>query len=352
MMLEEKKDSLNKLQRSVDRVENKINEIASFRDAGGFSLMKEECGRGEGEIDLRSLWDVIWHGRWIIAIFTFLFVISAAVVAYSLPNVYRSQVLLAPVENGSPEGMGALVGSLGGLATLAGVKLGGETGNKTVLALEILKSRSFLSHVIQKHDLLVALMATSGWDVSASRLVIDPDVYDLETNQWVRKAPPPREAKPSNQEAYEVFIKKMILGQDKQTGFVSLSVDFFSPIIAKQWVDILVSEVNDAVKAREVAEAERSIEYLRKQIEKTPIADMQAVFYELIEEQTKIIMFAEVRDEYVFKTIDAALVPERPIRPKRVVICVIGLLVGLILSTLFVLFRHAIIMSSVSTRRD
>ncbi len=94
------------------------------------------------------------------------------------------------------------------------------------------------------------------------------------------------------------------------------------------------------MKDRDVAEANRSSEFLNKQIALTNVADIRSILYKLIEEQAKTIMFAEVRDEYVFKTIDPALVPEEKTGPKRVLICVLGTLAGGILGTLFVLMRR------------
>ncbi len=51
--------------------------------------------------------------------------------------------------------------------------------------------------------------------------------------------------------------------QDKQTGYVTVSIDHQSPIVAAQWVNWLVEDVNAAVKAQDVSEAEKSIEYLK-----------------------------------------------------------------------------------------
>jgi LPS O-antigen subunit length determinant protein (WzzB/FepE family) len=110
--------------------------------------------------------------------------------------------------------------------------------------------------------------------------------------------------------------------------------------MAKEWVDLLVREINAEVKQRDMAEARKSILYLSNQLEKTAISDMKAVFYELIEEQTKTLMFAEVRDEYVFKTIDRAVVPELKVKPKKALICVLGLILGGIVGVLFVLVRY------------
>lgn len=52
-------------------------------------------------------------------------------------------------------------------------------------------------------------------------------------------------------------------------------------------------------------------------------------------------MFAEVRDEYVFKTIDPALAPEEKAKPKRALICVLGTLLGGMLGVAIVLVRFA-----------
>lgn len=67
---------------------------------------------------------------------------------------------------------------------------------------------------------------------------------------------------------------------------------------------------------------------------------MQTVFYQLIEEQTKTIMLAEVSKEYVLKTIDPANAPEEKAKPKRALIVVLGTMLGGILSVLIVLIRY------------
>ena len=51
-------------------------------------------------------------------------------------------------------------------------------------------------------------------------------------------------------------------------------------------------------------------------------------------------MLANSRPEYLFKTIDPAIVPEEESSPKRALICVLGTLLGGMLSVLWVLIRH------------
>ena len=89
------------------------------------------------EIDLRELFTVIWQGKLIVIALTILFAVASVFYAISLPNVYKSEALLAPAEAQQQGGLGALAGQFGGLASLAGVNLGAGGGvDKTQLALE------------------------------------------------------------------------------------------------------------------------------------------------------------------------------------------------------------------------
>jgi uncharacterized protein involved in exopolysaccharide biosynthesis len=66
---------------------------------------------------------------------------------------------------------------------------------------------------------------------------------------------------------------------------------------------------------------------------------MQTIFYQLIEEQTKTIMLANVRQDYVLEVIDPAIVPEEEAQPRRALICVLTTLLGGFLAVIFVLIR-------------
>ncbi len=103
-----------------------------------------------------------------------------------------------------------------------------------------------------------------------------------------------------------------------------------------------MADLNEAMKLRDQADATRNIAYLKAQLEKTLVADMQKVFYQLIEEQTKTLMLTEVNQEYVFKTLDPAVVAEEKAKPKRALIAVLGTLLGGMLGVMIVLVRHAL----------
>ncbi|MGO2331392.1 MAG: Wzz/FepE/Etk N-terminal domain-containing protein [Pseudoalteromonas nigrifaciens] len=294
----------------------------------------------DDEIDLRELFAVIWQGKWLIIAITALFAVASVVYAINQPNIYKSEALLAPAEQEGYGGLAGLAGQFGGLASLAGVNLGGGSSNKAQLAIEVLKSRQFTSDFIQKHNILPDLMAAKTWDMQTNTVVYDSEMYDAQNNKWLREVEAPFKPEPSMQEAFKVFSKIISASTDKESGMVTVSVEHVSPSVAQQWVSWLIEDINQTMKERDVLEAIKSTDFLTQQLEQTKIADIRAVLYKLVEEQTKTIMFAKVRDEYVFKTIDAALVPEEKFKPKRALICVLGVLLGGMLSVMIVLIRH------------
>lgn len=294
----------------------------------------------DDEIDLKELFMVLWSGKGVIAAMTGVAAVVSVFIALTLPNIYAANTLLAPAEQ-SGGGMSALMQQYGGLASLAGVSLpGGDDSSRAQLGIQLMKSRAFIGDFVERRDILPELMAVDKWDPFSRDITFDPEIYDASSKEWVREVEAPRLPRPSAQEAHKAFSDIFDVSQDKQTGYVTVSVEHQSPEVAAQWVNWLVEDVNSTVRAQDVAEAEKSIEYLREQVTNTSLADLQAVFFDLIQSQTETVMLAEVRQEYVFKTIDPAVAPEEKTKPNRALICVLGTLLGGMLSTLIVLIRH------------
>lgn len=298
-------------------------------------------GGGEDEIDLRVLFAALWRGKWWIIVSTLVGAVIAVIFAISLPNVYRSEALLAPSAEQQGGGLAAMAAQFGGLASLAGVNLSGGGPDKTAIAVEIGKSRQFLSHFIRQHQLEVPLMAVVKADKATGELVIDEGVYDVTGKKWVREVPPGKSVEPTDWELIKAFRDIASISQDAKSGLVMVAVEYYSPKLAKQWVDWLVADLNEAMKLRDQTDATRNITYLTAQLEKTPVADMQKVFYQLIEDQTKTLMLTEVNQEYVFKTLDPAVVAEEKAKPKRALIAVLGTLLGGMLGVIIALVRYA-----------
>ena len=290
----------------------------------------------DDEIDLLELWRALMRGKWIIIGFTAVFSIASVFYALSLPNMYKSTAVLAPAESAGG-GLSALGGQLGGLASLAGINLGRGASNKTAEAIEILQSWTFIEEFIQEQNISPLVFAVKGWNSEADELIYSTEVYDPKTQFWTREPPKGKQAQPSSWELFQTFRGYLSVGEDKNSSFTSLSITYYSPEIAKVWVDSLVKKINTKLQLRDSKEAEKNVAFLSEQIEQTPLASMQSVFYDLIEEQTKTLMLAKGSTEYVFKTVSESRVSEVKSKPKRALICIVSALSGGLVGSVFAL---------------
>jgi uncharacterized protein involved in exopolysaccharide biosynthesis len=295
----------------------------------------------EDGIDLRELIRILWQGKlWIIGT-TFIAAVISVVFALSLPNIYRAEALLA-TDEGSSSGLSGLMAQYGGLANLAGITLPSGESNEKAIGIAKIQSRRFMADFIERHNILPELMAASAYNIYTGELSYDPEIFDPETRIWVRDVEPPLQKKPSSQDAFLSMTSILDVFENIETGFVTVSIEHLSPLIANEWVTWLVDDLNREMMLEAAAEAQQSIDYLSDQLEKTQVVALEQVFYRLIEEQTQKIMLANSRAEYLFKTIDPAIAPERKSRPNRAAICILGTLLGGMLSVLGVLtWRYA-----------
>ena len=295
----------------------------------------------DDEIDLRELFSALWAGRVKIAAITAIFAIASVIYALSMPNQYKATVLLSHAQSSSGGGLTGALGSLGGLASLAGVSLGGAGGSEGQLAQEIMQSWSFIEGFIEDNNLAVGVYAADGWDRSSNEIEINSELYDVSKSQWLVRNSRTGELGPPNSWAlFQRFSGILSVSEDKKSGLVKVSIEYFSPLIAKQWLDLYVSAINAHMQQREMAKVTRNIEYLQIQISKTSIAEMQKVFYTIIQEQIKNKMLAEASPEFAFDSVSPSMVPEEKSQPKRALICILGTLLGAMLSVLVVLVRY------------
>ncbi|MDP2562080.1 Wzz/FepE/Etk N-terminal domain-containing protein [Psychrobium sp. 1_MG-2023] len=290
------------------------------------------------EVDLKELWKAFWSGKWVIALITSVFILVSVIYSLSLPNYYRTEILLAPSSDESSGGAG-VASQLGGLASLAGLNVSSGGIDKTSLSIEIIKSKKFIGNFIKKYELLAPLMAIEKWDHINNQLLYDESLYNSKTSEWLTSESG-ETLEPTKQQAYWKFIELLDINDDIGNSLIIISMTHQSPHVAKQWLDWLIKDINEQMKQRELFEAEKSIKYLTKQLEVTKVKELRAALYRIIEEQTKTIMFAQVRHEYIFKTIDPAIIPEVKSGPKRALICILGAFLGVLVATIVVFVRY------------
>tara|TARA_R110002110_G_scaffold2830_1_gene14148 strand:+ start:78551 stop:79525 length:975 start_codon:yes stop_codon:yes gene_type:complete len=289
----------------------------------------------DNEIDLLELWSILWQGKWIISVMTLFFAVASVIYALSLPDIYRSEVLLSPAEQENSSNV-SLSGQLGGLASLAGINIGesSATSNKTK-ALATLRSRVFLYDFFKDHNITVPLMASRPSGRSGD-VEIDPEIYDEQNLRWVREVQPPMQPEPTNWEVYNTFIDILDIVEDPATGLITVAIEWYDQQKIKEWLSWLIADLNEEMRLNDTLEASRAINYLTEQLGTTQLVEMRNMFYTLIEQQTRTIMLADAREGYAFEIIDPPIIPERRSAPSRSIICIVITFLGGVFSVIFV----------------
>jgi len=268
----------------------------------------------DDEISLLDLWRVLVSYKWLIVSVTLLTTAIATAIAFYLPPVYRAEVTLAPVTPEEGGRLSALAGELGGIASLAGINIGSGGASSADKAIAVLESRAFTDAFIKDEQLLPVLFS---------------DIWDPQKKVWLVED---QKDTPTLRKAYQVFDGSIrTVKQDKKTGLITLIIEWKDPVQAARWANLLVERLNQHERQEAIAEAEKSLAYLKNQLSQTSILEIQQSIFRLIEAQTKNIMLASARDQYALSVVDPAVVPEGASKPQRRLIVILGAIFGLAL---------------------
>lgn len=303
----------------------------------------------DDEIDLRELWFAIWTRKFQIAAITFVVMSLALIYALKQDNYYKAQVVLTPAQS---EGKPGIASQFGGLSSLAGINLGGGGGGNTQTALAILQSRQFGERFITENN-LKPLLFPDNWDNETQTWIVEEpgmlasiksailpageDQSDKKLYQREQLEP----GEPSLWNSYKAFSSLLSVSTAKDSGLITLSIEFTDPVLAAKWSMQLVKEINLLMKQQQLEEAEKSNAYLAEQLKKTSIADVRQSIYQIMQSNIKTLTLANISDDVAFKVIDPAVVPEEKSKPKRALIMAVAMVLGLMLGVFWALIRNA-----------
>lgn len=265
-------------------------------------------------------------------------IIISLYVAISSPNKYISSAIL--VSNNDNNSSTSSISGLSGLAGMAGISLPNEPIDKSVEAIERIRSFDFFAKNFIPNIDLINLFAVKDWDRSKNEFVYYSNIYDASSEKWTRSPGINNKPEPTLQEAYIKYKEILTISRDDKTNFIQLSVEHYSPFIAKEWVDLIVKNINLEMKLIDQKRSSESINFLNKISSETNIFELKQVISTLLEKQMQNFMLSSSRDDYIFSEIQTALVPELKSSPKRSVILILGFLCGIFLSVLFSLAKH------------
>ncbi len=273
--------------------------------------------------------------KWILGT-VFAFFLVSSIYIFSTPNTYKSNALLSIVDDTEAGGSGfqTMANRYGGLASIAGVSLGGENDSKTDFIIATIRSRNFFEHLVNTLDILPILVASKSYDINSKKLILDKDIYDEKKQSWINEMPGMEIAHT------RYFLSRLTITENNKTGFISLAFEHISPEFSYEMTKNILKEANNLVRMQHMEEAARSLSYLNSALKDTLEIGTKSSITTLIEAQLKIQMLTKVRENYILRPIDKPYLPERKFAPSRLKFVVLSSIFGLILSMFFAMYLH------------
>jgi uncharacterized protein involved in exopolysaccharide biosynthesis len=269
----------------------------------------------DDEISLKEIVQLLQRRKWRLLLVILLFGAAAGVAAWLTPNTYRASIVVSAVTNtpgsGSGGGLGSVVSQFSGLASLAGLAIGGDS--KKFESVAVLQSEALTEEYIRDNSLLPVLY---------------PKLWDPVGKRW--KVTDPKKA-PTIWKATQRFKHSIAnVSTDTKTGLVTLTITWKDANQAAKWANDLVSKTNDHLRSKAIVESDRNIAYLNTEVVKTDVVGVKTAIFSVLQSEISKEMLARGSDEYALKVVDPAVAPEDPYSPQPVMWVLIGIFSGLL----------------------
>lgn len=260
-------------------------------------------------LSVMQIWAMVARRWWVIAVAVIVGgAVGLAVFMWSSP-VYRAEVVTVYVGGSDGvSGIGGLTGQLGGLAALAGVSLPKQ--EERAAALATLRSRDLALRLIREQALLPILFE---------------DRWDATHKRWRQGR------EPTLGDAIEKFEKKVrTVRDDARVGLITVQIEWSDREYAAKWANDLVDLANEMLRQRVLKETAGAVDLLQSKVENITSLEVRSAIYDVVKSQIQSQTLAAVREDYAFKVIDPALVPDQDkwIWPRRGLLMLLGIVFG------------------------
>jgi uncharacterized protein involved in exopolysaccharide biosynthesis len=285
----------------------------------------------EDEIDLKELFNTILRYKYKIATFSFVVVLLTLFYVLSIPNSYKSEIILAPQNENKSAG-----GGLASLASLAGVSLGGGNSKDPFTMMQTtLNDYKFNKLLIEKYNLADKLANPQNLVFAMG---IDTFYSKKEKNDKIISK---EELIFSTNESLNSILS---LSSDKKSGLIVLSAEHVDRFLAKELVDIYLEELISKIKFQDMKEIDKQIDYYKKELSTTYDVSLKEQLSKSLSALMQKKVFSLANDYYfVSKLTDSrvAYIKEKS-KPKRALILIVSFVTSIILGIFMAFFLEFI----------
>lgn len=293
----------------------------------------------EDEINLLNYWRVIHKRQKLIIRVVVATVLVTVVISLFMTNIYQAKAVITPItpkESGTgSSALSALALQFGGLPGIAlpGIALPG--GSSAAEIVNLLKSNILREKVLQRYQLLPILFYKE-WDTEKKdwkrSISLNPVVF---LGKLVRG-----DDVPDVWDGLRKLDKIIEINQNIRENVITIMVDYYDPEMAAKMVEYFLTTLTDHMSSEAKRVAMINRQYLEEQLGKTADPLIKQKIYNLIAQQVETSMMTEVKENFAFKMIDPPKVPDKKIKPKRILIALLSFVAAVFLGVFLAFFME------------
>jgi len=279
--------------------------------------------------------DVILHcleKKFLIISVTSIFALVGVMYSLSIVDLYKSESLLVKSQDGPKQ-----TSSVDSVMKAAGVNVSSGTLDDGWITVETIESREFLTHLLQFPAIWPSLMAALDYDKDTKKIIFDEEIYNPDEDDWSNSG----DGAPSFLDTYKEYTRNVLdIDYDRSTGFMRISVTHMSPIFAKEFLDLIIEEVNEKIRLYDLEKTNEHLDFLTKEIKSTSYMEVKFAMNSILESQLIKKMESMISKEYIMRKISSPFIPEEKVSPWRTVIVALFTFFGALLSIVFVTVKQ------------
>ena len=286
----------------------------------------------KSEIEFLEILDSIWSQKIKILGISLSFAVVSYFYSLTIPNEYASEAKVIVVTDSIGKQLEA--SSLGIFNPFAAPGASSQS-----FINEYLKSRDFFRQFSKENNIdLLVLGLLDTEDKSEEELlnlIFNPSVRE-EFESLLLDIP--------FLSIHGTFNSMINIKSDK--GYLQFTATTPNPIVSKVLLDIVIENLNLFFKTKDDKEANKAIEYISTELNKTNLINLQNQLNNLMAAEIQTLVLANIREDYALQYIDKAFIPLSPSSPDRRIYFYGALLVGLFGSIFYFLVRRYLYMIS------
>jgi len=302
-----------------------------------------EQGHEEYEITLLDYWRVLRKRRKLIIQVVIASVLATVVISLLMTNIYQAKAVITPITSKDGRTGDATLSAMAfQLFELPGIRLPG--GSSAAEIVNLLKSNILREKVIERYQLLPVLFYKK-WDAEKKDWKQGPWVYIKRMVNAITSATQRgiSEKDPDVPDVWDGLRKLddiVEINHNKKEDTITITIDYRDPEMAAKMVEYFLTALTDHMSSETRRVATINKQYLEDQLGKTADPLIRQKIYNLIAQQLETSMMAEVKENFAFKVIDPPKVPDKKIKPKRILMTLLSFVSSLFMGVFLAFFME------------